>query len=203
MTEYYNSKGKHRTRVPPDNRKTKACQLWENIRNRCEYLPFKDEVRFGKYAESDSCLEWKDFQNFAEWFEQIKLSGYYREGWQLDKDLLYKNNKVYSPETCVFLPEEVNKALNVRSRGRGELPLGMSYVSSNTKAKTHISVEFTCKYKEFTVRVKLPCEEVEKGFLIYKKAREDYIDFLAEKYKEDLDPRAYEALKSYEVNIND
>lgn len=202
-TPYYNTKGKHKTRVPPGNVKTKACQLWENIKNRCEYLPKMDEVRFGKYAGADACEEWKDFQNFAQWFEDVKLLGYYQVGWQLDKDLLYKNNKIYRPNTCVFLPEEVNKALNVKSRSRGELPLGMSYVSTPNNAKTHISAEFTCKYKEFTVRVYLPADEIEQAFAIYKKAKEKYIKFLAEKYKDELDPRAYNALKSYEVNIDD
>lgn len=203
MTEYYNSKGKHRTRVPPDNRKTKACQLWENIRNRCEYLPFKDEVRFGKYAEADSCVEWKDFQNFAEWFEQVKLSGYYKEGWQLDKDLLVKNNKIYSPEFCVFLPEEVNKALNTKSRNRGELPLGLSYATRGGVKRNHINVQFACKDPEFAARAYLPADQIELGFSIYKNARERYIKHLAEVYKEVLDPRAYEALSSYEVSISD
>lgn len=200
VTEYYNSKGTYKTRCPPGNKKTKACQLWENIKNRCEYLPFKQEVRFGKYLDVDSCIEWKDFQNFAQWFEDVKSKGYYEAGWQLDKDILIKGNKTYSPECCVFLPEEVNKALNIRSRNRGELPLGMS-ITGNTK--NFIDVNFNCKYEEFAVRTCLPIDELGKGFSIYKTAREKYIHFLADKYMEKLDPRAYQALKNYEININD
>lgn len=202
-TPHYNTKGKHKTRVPPGNVKTKACQLWENIKNRCEYLPKMDEVRFGKYAGADACEEWKDFQNFAQWFEDVQASGYYQQGWQLDKDLLVKGNKIYAPEFCVFLPEEVNKSLNIKGRNRGELPLGMSYVEDSQGRKTHIVAEFRCKYKEFTARAYLPADQVEIGFSIYKKAREKYINFLAEKYKEKLDPMAYDALKGYEVNIHD
>lgn len=204
MTEYYNSKGKHKTRGPvPDKIKTKACQLWENIRNRCEYLPVKDEVRFGKYSDVDSCKDWKDFQKFAEWFEKVQESGFYVKGWQLDKDLLVKGNKIYGPEFCVFLPEEVNKALNTKRRNQGELPTGISYNKPETNARTHINVRFNCKYPEFIASAYLPADQVEVGFVIYKIAREKYLQFLAEKYKDKLDPRAYEALKNYEVNIDD
>lgn len=204
-TPYYNTRGKHKTRLsPPDNSKTKACQLWENIKNRCEYLPVVDEVRFGKYTGADACEDWKDFQNFAQWFEDVQSAGYYEKGWQLDKDLLVKNNKVYAPEFCVFLPEEVNKSLNIKSRTRGELPLGLSYnCRSGGKDKNHINVRFWCKYPEFTVIRFLPSDQIDVGFSIYKEAREKYVHFLAEKYKDKLDPRAYEALRVYEVNIED
>ncbi len=202
-TPYYNTKGKHKTRLPPDNLKTKACQLWENIKNRCEYLPKVDENRFGKYAEADACENWKDFQNFAQWFEDVQALGYYEKGWQLDKDILVKDNKIYGPEFCVFLPEEVNKALNTKSRTRGELPPGLSYIGRGVGTRTHINVQFVCKYPEFAAKAYLPADQIEIGFAMYKKAREKYIHFLAEKYKDKLDPRAYEALKAYEINIED
>lgn len=200
-TPYYNTRGKHKTRhSPPDNSKTKACQLWENIKNRCEYLPVMDEVRFGKYTGADACEDWKDFQNFAQWFEDVQSSGYYKKGWQLDKDLLVKDNKIYSPEFCVFLPEEVNKALNTKSRQRGVLPLGMCYRSNRSG---RIIIKFTCKYPEFTMYAEISESQIVEGFALYKAAREKYIHFLAEKHKSNLDPRAYQALKNYEVNIDD
>lgn len=199
-TPYYNTKGKHKTRLPPGNVKTKACQLWENIKNRCEYLPKMDEVRFGKYEGTDACDSWKDFQNFAQWFEETQVQGFYHEGWQLDKDLLSKDNKLYSPEFCVFLPEEVNKALNTKSRTRGELPMGLSYNSRNKKL---INVVYACKHEAFYLRMCVPKSRMLEGFELYKKSREGYIHFLAEKYKDKLDPRAYKALKEYEVSVDD
>lgn len=204
-TPYYNTKGKHKTRLPPDNAKTKACQLWENIKNRCEYLPKMDEERFGKYSGADACDDWKNFQNFAQWFEDVQSLGYYEKGWQLDKDLLVKGNKIYGPEFCVFLPEEVNKALNTKSRSRGELPIGMSYATRGGTDKSHINVQFICKYPEFAARAYLPSSEdnIKLGFILYKAAREKYIHFLAEKYRDQVDPRAYEALKTYEVLFDD
>lgn len=205
-SDYYNSKGGYRTRQPPNNKKTKACQLWENIKNRCEYLPIKDELRFGKYSDVDSCPEWKDFQNFAKWFEEINNAGYFHEGWQLDKDLLVKGNKIYCPEFCTFLPEDINKALNTKSRNRGELPLGICYAyDSHNKVvnKRNIQVTFACKNSEFALKLYMLASEIEEGFALYKEAREKYIRHLAETYKHKLDPRAYEALIMYEVNIDD
>lgn len=192
---FYNSGRKYRTRV--DTVKTKACQLWENIRNRCQLLPKIDEGKYGKYVECFACDEWLDFQKFAEWFESVQ---FYKRGWQLDKDLLVKNNKMYSPETCVFLPEEINKALNTKSRERGELPLGLSWL---TPEKQRINLQYDCKNSEFSLRRTMAKDQIEEAFTLYKQHREGYIKFLAGKYKDELDPRAYDALMSYEITMED
>ncbi len=192
--QFYNSGGKHITRF--DGIKLKVCALWENIRVRCQLLPEMDESRFGKYADVKVCEEWLDYQNFAEWAYNVD---YFERGWQLDKDLL-SNENIYSPDTCVFLPVEINNILNTKTRKRGELPMGLSW---QTPKKRVINVQFVCKYPQFTVREYLEPSQIEEGFQIYKKAREAYVQFLAEKYKDRLDPRAYKALKEYEVNIDD
>ena len=49
------------------------------------------------------CEEWHNFQNFAKWY----YNNYYsinEERMEIDKDILYKNNKVYSPDTCIIVP---------------------------------------------------------------------------------------------------
>lgn len=43
------------------------------------------------------------FSNFAEWFDKHHV-----EGWELDKDILVSGNRTYSPETCCFVPHEIN-----------------------------------------------------------------------------------------------
>ena len=78
--------------------------------------------------------------------------------------------------------------------------MGLSW---QTPKKKVINVQFVCKYPQFTVREYLKPDQIEEGFQIYKKARESYVQFLAEKYKDRLDPRAYKVLKEYEVNIDD
>jgi hypothetical protein len=195
---FYNSGGVHKTWV--NNVKTKPCQLWENMKSRIDYLPTVDEGKFGKYSLVEVCDDWKDFQLFAEWFSQMVVDGKYNQGWQLDKDILFKNNTMYSPETCAFLPEEVNKALNIKSRFRGELPVGMS----RYKDKPHlIAVEYRCKNKDFCVRFNTTDSKIEESFLVYKRARESYIKHLANLYKNQLEERAYNALLSYEITLED
>lgn len=163
-----------------------------------------DEVRFANYAGADSCPEWKDFQNFAEWFEGVVESGYFHEGWHLDKDLLYKNNKIYSPETCVFLPEDINKVLSIRAGSRGKFPLGLCYGEfSKTLGEMTLQVAFRCKHPDFYLRATVPLSKMEEGFKMYKDAREGYVKYLAESYKEQLDPRAYDALVKYEITMED
>ena len=42
-----------------------------------------------------------------------------------------------------------------------------------------------------------------EAFNAYKQAKESFVKEQAEKWKDKIDPRAYEALMNYEVNIND
>lgn len=192
---FYNSGGAYKTRVK--GVKTKECQLWENMRSRIEYLPEMNEGKFGKYSGVTVCDEWKNFQSFAHWFYTLE---YYQLGWQLDKDLLSKDNNSYEPDNCVFLPEEVNKALNIKSRARGQIMLGISKHSKNIGK---INVQYSCKHPDYKLRVYLDDSQIEYGFSLYKKAREGYIKYLAEKYKDQLDPRAYKALMLYTITKED
>ena len=64
----------------------------------------KDLEKNPTYKNTTVCIEWCNFQNFAQWFEKN-----YIDDWALDKDILVKGNKVYSPETCCFVPREINE----------------------------------------------------------------------------------------------
>jgi len=190
---FYNSKGKYKTRV---NRvKTKACQLWENIRLRCTVLPTINESKFGKYSNVTIDEGWRDFQTFAEWFNTSD----FQEGWTLDKDLLGYNH--YGPESCVFLPDEVNKALSLKTRARGEFPIG---VSRHTQNVDMLDIQYSCKNAQFSFREYTSISNMKTVWLTrYKPAREGYIRFLADKYRVKLDVRAYNALSSYSVSLED
>ena len=52
------------------------------------------------------CEEWHFFMRFRAWMMQDC------EGKHLDKDILFEGNKVYSPDTCVFVDGVVNTFLN-------------------------------------------------------------------------------------------
>tara|TARA_R110000744_G_scaffold380201_1_gene500145 strand:- start:1165 stop:1539 length:375 start_codon:yes stop_codon:yes gene_type:complete len=65
---------------------------------------------------------------FADWFFLN-----YTDGLHLDKDILKQGNRVYSPDTCVFVSYQVNSLFINRKRGRGKCRLGVSWSSGMKK----------------------------------------------------------------------
>lgn len=47
------------------------------------------------------------------------------EGKALDKDLLIAGNKIYPPETCVFVTQAINSLILDSGAARGEWPIGV------------------------------------------------------------------------------
>jgi len=74
---------------------------WKNIINRCYSSADPNHVKY--YGDCSVCEEWLNFQNFADWFESNSF-----EGCQVDKDILFEGNKVYSPETCICVGKTDN-----------------------------------------------------------------------------------------------
>ena len=137
----------------------------------------------------------KYYEYFYGWcHEQI---GFGSEGWQLDKDLLTKGNKVYSETTCVFLPNEINSLLTRREALRGEHLIGVCWSKTHKAFKAQV-----CKNKgkrEYLGHFKTELE----AFRAYKQVKETFIKEQANKFKSQIDDRAYEALMNYTVEITD
>lgn len=97
-----------------------AYFTWVNMLSRC-YDP-KYLAKKPSYIGCAVAPEWLQFSNFREWM--------LRQPWQgnhLDKDILFPGNKMYSPETCVFVDRKTNNLLTDGARRRGEHPLGVTY----------------------------------------------------------------------------
>ena len=137
----------------------------------------------------------RSYEYFYEWCN--KQIGFDNEGWQLDKDLLIKGNKIYSESTCIFIPKEVNTLLTKRTNSRGEYLIGVCWSNTNKAFRAMVS-------KNKGKREHLGYFKTElEAFNAYKQAKESFIKEQAEKWKSQIDPRAYEALMNYEVNIDD
>ena len=151
-------------------------------------------MRYPTYRGCVTSENFKNFQFFAGWCqEQV---GFGEDGCQLDKDILIKGNKVYSEDTCVFVPKELNLVLTSRKALRGEQPIGVSLHSRDGCYSSSISIDRIQRYLG-------KFETSEKAFLAYKKEKENYVKYLAERYKDRIDIRTYNALLLWEVNIDD
>ena len=151
------------------------------------------------YKNVTVCEEWQNFQNFAMWYyNQMYHSGVDDSGcsYHLDKDILLKGNKVYSPNTCCFVPPQINSLLIKNDARRGELPLGVSYDKERFVFKSVLNIE---SKQKFLGRF----DTVEEAFAKYKESKEKHIKTVAEKWKDLIDCRAYEALMQYKVEITD
>lgn len=113
---------------------------WVSMLGRCY-----DEKYLKKnpsYKGCTVCEEWKYFSNFKSWMEKQAW-----EGKHLDKDLLAKGNRIYSPETCVFIDAKVNNFIASDYSSRGSNFLGVSVY--NDKFRVRIQNILSGKYESF------------------------------------------------------
>lgn len=74
---------------------------WKSMITRC--YSNKYQSKNPTYVGCTVCNEWLYFSKFKAWMETQDW-----EGKQLDKDFLIPGNTVYSPETCLFIPQRLN-----------------------------------------------------------------------------------------------
>ena len=116
----------------------------------------------------------------------------------LDKDILYKGNKVYSPDTCCIVPKNINTLFTNGRENRGELPLGVY------KEEENGNIRYRACMSANGNRIKLGTFKTSKGaFRKYQKYKEQYIKDTAEKYKDKIPYSVYEAMMNWEIEITD
>ena len=176
-----------------NGRTTKEYMLWKNMLKRCYSDTYqKKKPTYEGCKVSDN---FKSYEYFYEWCH--KQVGFNNEDWHLDKDLLVKGNKVYSENSCVFIPFEINSLLTKRESMRGEYLIGVCWhkrdkVFTATVSKNKGKQEHLGSFKT----------ELE-AYNAYKQAKESFIKEQANKWKGEIDGRAYNALMNYTVEIAD
>ena len=171
---------------------TKCYATWKDMQKRC-YDPKYHEKR-QTYKNCKVCEEWNNYQVYAKWHNE----NYYEvegQAMALDKDILNKGNKVYSPETCVFVPVSINSLFVKCDNKRGQYPIGVDKHRNKFRAKLRKGIGKTIVLGTY--------DTVEEAFQAYKKAKEQYIKEVAEEYKDKIPYRLYEAMMNYEVEIDD
>ena len=171
-----------------NSKPTKVYNTWKDMLRRC----YDDTWHIKKptYKDCEVCNEWLNFQVFAEWYEK----NYYEvpcEVMQLDKDILIKGNKLYSPETCVFVPNKINMLFVKHESRRGEYAIGVSGNASWCNKGIGRPVYLGTFSSE------------NEAFKSYKQNKESYIKQVANELKKYIPEKLYKAMINYEVDIND
>lgn len=171
----------------------KSYYIWNGMIRRC-YGKVKSKRDY-VYDDCEVCEEWHNYQNFKRWYKE----NYYEvEGQKmnLDKDILVKGNKIYSPSTCVFAPREINTLFIQSDKIRGLYPVGVYFKKDSNR--------FKAQYKKHNKVIHLGYyDNPEDAFYAYKNYKEKYIKELAEMYKNVIPQELYEAMIRYEIEITD
>lgn len=154
-------------------------QVWTNMINRCYSAKYQE--RYPTYKGCTVSEEWLTFSNFRAWMMTQDF-----EGNQLDKDLLFEGNKVYSAETCVFVTKIVNMFTTDSGATRGEWLIGVCWDKRAGKFKASCRNPFTKKQEHLGY---FTCEqEAHKAWLRRK------LELAKELAAEQAGPRVAEAL---------
>lgn len=183
----YFGEGKYVAKI--NDKITPQYDTWRGMIKRC-YIK-NEEIQYRSYKEVTVDPIWHNFQNFAKWYDE----NYYEVGQErmcLDKDILIKGNKIYSPDTCVFVPQRVNKLFIKQQFKRGNLPMGVGW------HKEYKKYSAVCDGKHISWH-----DNSNEAFQAYKLYKEHLIKQVAEEYKDKIPNELYKALCNYEVEITD
>lgn len=173
--------------------KQKSYEVWKNMIIRC--YEKKRRRSWLAYEGCSVCQEWLTFSNFKKWFDKN-----YIEGYQLDKDILVKGNKIYSPQNCCFVPSRINSLVVNRKNFRGKYPIGV------TIKKCAQKIKYIAKFNDVDVRIFCGSFDTpEEAFSAYKQCKESHIKKVAQEYYDKglITKMVYDALNNYKVEITD
>lgn len=176
-----------------DNHK-RCYNTWVHMLSRC----YSDLYQINRptYKGCTVCDEWLNYQVFAKWY----YDNYYEidnEIMNLDKDILYKGNKIYSPETCVFAPQSINSLFINSFSARGNLPVGVKLDKRSRRYQARCN-DGSGK------RIGLGTYDTPKeAFNAYKIYKEKLIKQIADNYSDIIPTKLYNAMYNYKVEIND
>lgn len=154
-----------------------AYETWRHMLRR-SYSP-EYENRKQTYEKCLVSGEWLVFSEYQKFYEAN-----YQEGYQLDKDILVEGNKVYSKDTCCFVPSALN-GLIVNIDG-----IGVSYDKQKKKFRAGMSI----KGKQKNLGYYSTEEDAIKA---YRTAKKKYVNELVDEYllKGEISNKIANALK--------
>lgn len=107
--------------------KTLAYEIWNKMLARC--YSEREQKRRPTYVGVKVCDDWLYFSKFKKWFDVN-----YKDGYELDKDILSGASKIYSPNTCCFVPHHLNSLLTYKRIRIRDCPTGVVLRGSRYRA---------------------------------------------------------------------
>lgn len=184
------AKGNYSSRTEQGGHR-REYEIWKQMIYRC----YSSTCKYKRmtYKTTTVCNDWLEYQVFAEWCnsrEDFKYDGYH-----LDKDLLCKGESLYSPDTCCFLPKEINGFLTIRQSDRGDLPVG---VTSTAYAPLKPYMVQICNPERGKRESKL-FANVDDASNWYTNRKEELARYLANRYKDRISIEAFNALNNFNL----
>ena len=171
--------GEGKYKVSENSKKTRIYATWSHMLERC--YDEKIHKKRPTYKDCSASEKFHNFQNFAKWYED----NYYEvegERMCLDKDILVKGNKIYSPETCILGPQTINSLFVKRQNDRGESVIGTSlYKNGKYQVNCSLLNPETGKSKKEHLGY---YETQEKAFEVYKYYKEKNNKMVADYFKD-------------------
>lgn len=134
---------------------------WQGMIERCYSENFK--IKHPSYADCVSTPDWVYFSNFKSWMQTQDW-----EGKELDKDLLVQGNKVYGPDTCIFVGSRVNNFIIERKARRGSYPIGVVLVKRPKAAPYRATCKSVVTGKIQYLGYYSTPEEAHQAWLVFK-----------------------------------
>lgn len=173
----YYGVGKYKT--GSDIKHSVEYQNWTSMIRRC-YDIRRGAMYSAYYDKCKVCDEWHNFQNFAQWYDE----NFYQVGAErmhIDKDILCKNNKIYSPETCLIVPQRINMIF-LKKPNKYNLPSGVRPVANGM---------FSAEYNHEKIGV---FKNAYVAGVAHDKAKKKHIIKIACEYKDVIPTAVYDAL---------
>ena len=180
-----------------NNKAIKEYVLWKSMLRRCY-----DEKHVEKQPTYMNCYVDEFLLSFNNFYNHIHTMKGFNEvdnngaNFQLDKDILYKGNKVYHKDKICFVPKEINTFFVNNKASRGENLIGVRYHKRDKIFDSKVAIDGKPKHLG-SFKTEL------EAFNVYKEAKEQQAKVLAERWKDKIDERAYNALMNYKVEITD
>ena len=193
----YGYLGEGKYKMSENGKITDEYDIWHSMLMRCYDPKYQEKYSTYKGCKVEDYL--LNFQHMGEWIENnyYEISG---ETMHLDKDILCKGNKIYSKETCIFVPSKINTLFIKCNKSRGNDPIGVTELpSGNYQAYCSNGYGKHIYLGVYSTK--------EDAFNVYKEYKEKLIKEIIDSYEGKIPEPHYsrlrEAMYKYEVGIDD